>query len=295
MTTSRQFLPSISSLRALEAFERLGNVTNAADELALTQSAVSRQLQALESQMNVTLFVREKKRLWLTPAGKVYAAEVRDALLKISKASLRLKANPSGGRLNLAILPTFGMRWLAPRLPDFVAKHPEITINLSTRVAAFNFESEHFDAAIHFGTGNWPNTEHLTIMTETVVPVCAPQLLQKYRTKSIQDILAAPLLHLEDRPNAWEQWAALRSVDSGKLTGMLLDQFTTMTQAAIHGLGFALLPEFLIQQELQEGRLVVAIEGKTRSIGKYYLVWPKSKSEYMPVVAFREWLAGQIL
>lgn len=290
MISHCRFFPSIAFLRALEAFERVESVTRVAKEMSLTQSAVSRQLLALEEQMEVTLFIREKRRLTLTAAGKVYAKEIREALLKISTASLRLKANPLGGGLDLAILPTFGMRWLSPRLSDFASRNPEITVNLGTRMIPFDFHRENFDAAIHFGTDDWPDAEHMEIMTETVIPVGSPELLGKLNIITTEDLLSAPLLHLETRPNGWEQWAALRGVKSGALTGMLFDQFATMTQAAIHGLGLALLPEFLIQKELQEKRLSIALEGATKSIGKYYLVWPKDKSDYMPVIAFRQWL-----
>lgn len=131
---TRRFLPSLALLSAFEAAARTGSVTAAARELSLTQSAVSRQIKALEEQLKVELFVRERQTIHLTAAGEAYACEVREALLKISTASLNLRANLGGGTLNLAILPTFGTRWLAPRLPTFLASNPGITINLATRL-----------------------------------------------------------------------------------------------------------------------------------------------------------------
>jgi len=126
MLNPRRFMPPLAHLQAFEAAARLGSVTAAARELHLTQSAVSRQIKGLEELLEVELFVREKQSLHLTPGGTAYARDVREALRKISTASLQLRANPLGGTLSLAILPAFGTRWLAPRLPDFLSKHPGI-------------------------------------------------------------------------------------------------------------------------------------------------------------------------
>ena len=163
METTRRLFPSISSLRALEALDRLGSASAAAEELALTQSAVSRQLQTLENQLGVELISRDRKRLSLTPAAQEYVAEIRQGLNHIAQASLKLHVAPVGGTLNLAILPTFGMRWLVPRLPHFARLHPDITINMSTRLRPFNFTAEPFDAALHFGEPDWPGTERLLL------------------------------------------------------------------------------------------------------------------------------------
>jgi len=151
MIPPRRFLPSMASLRALEALDRLGSASAVAAELSLTQSAVSRQLQALERQMGTEMIRRDGRRLTLSPAAADFADEARQALDRITKASLRLRIGPAGGSLNLAILPAFGMRWLMPRLPEFARLHPDVTINMATRLERFNFDIEPFDAALHFG------------------------------------------------------------------------------------------------------------------------------------------------
>src|SRR6478609_3312214 len=138
MLTSRRFLPSTALLSAFEAVSRTGSVTAAAKELDLTQSAVSRQIKTLEEQLGVELFIRERQTVRLTLAGDGYAREIREALRRISSASLNLRANPYGGTLNLAILPTFGTRWLAPRLGRFLSQNPGVTINLVTRLSPFD-------------------------------------------------------------------------------------------------------------------------------------------------------------
>ncbi|MDX1780191.1 MAG: LysR family transcriptional regulator [Thalassovita sp.] len=289
----RRLFPSIASLRALEALDRLGSATAVAEELNQTQSAVSRQLQALEAQLGTTLILREKKSMRLTPAAAEYAATIRDALQVISQASLKVQVNPRGGSLNLAILPTFGMRWLVPRLPDFAARYPDITINMSTRLKPFDFSREPFDAAIHYGHAEWPGTENLKLKTENLLPVCAPQVLRDVTIAHPRDMLGMPLLHIETRPRAWAQWFESYGVDGTGISGTLFDQFSTILQAAVHGLGVALLPDYLVQQDLENGKLVVAYGGPTRPLGAYYLVWPTEKSSDRSLKTFRDWLVSQ--
>lgn len=294
MISSRRYLPSIPALQSLEAVARLGSATAAAEELALTQSAVSRQLKSLEDQLGVTLLNRTSKRLHLTPAGTSYVEEIRTALQKIAQASLKLQTNPGGGALNLTILPTFGMRWLVPRLPRFAAMTPDVTINMTTRLEVFNFASQPFDAAITFGSGDWPDTDKLWLSTERVVPVALPALLQAQPIASGHDLLRLPLLHIQHRPRAWQKWFAAKGVETGRLPGMTYDQFPTIVQAALHGLGVALLPDFLVQQEISDGRLQIAIGGPEQSLGDYWLVWPKARRDDPALSAFRDWLAGEV-
>lgn len=296
MPPPRRLLPSTASLRALEALDRLGSATAAAEELDLSQSAVSRQIQTLEAQLGITLVRREKRKMQLTPAARTYAGEVRQALRQITNATLKLTTNPIGGSLNLAILPTFGMRWLVPRLADFARRHPDITINMSTRLKPFSFASQDFDAAIHFGDCGWPGTAHLRLKIENVIPVCAPELLAQHRPKQAADIPNMPLLHIETRPNAWKQWLMAQRVAESTistLSGAFYDQFSTITQAALHGLGVALLPDYLVEQDLAAGRLMRVANCQPQSLGAYYLVWPIEKSGDPSLQIFRDWLATQ--
>ncbi|MBB4008761.1 LysR family transcriptional regulator [Allorhizobium taibaishanense] len=293
MQSPRRFLPSLQLLSAFEAAARTGSVTAAARELSLTQSAVSRQIKALEEQLGVELFHRERQTIRLTAGGNIYAREIRDALRMISTASLTLKANPFGGTLNLAILPTFGTRWLAPRLPGFLNQHPGITINLVTKLSYFDFRLEPVDAAIHFGLADWQGAEMSLLRSETVVPACSPGLRDTYRFESAHDVRDAPLLHLTTRPDAWERWLRANGAEADQVRGMLFDQFATAAQAAMAGLGVALLPEFLIQEELASGRLVKAIDRPMQSAEAYYLVWPNERGSHPPLQAFRDWILAE--
>ncbi|MBW5440255.1 LysR family transcriptional regulator [Bradyrhizobium canariense] len=293
MQTPRRFLPSTAVLAAFESAARTGSMTLAARELSLTQSAVSRQIKILEKQLEVELFVRERQTIRLTAVGDVYAREVREALHKISAASVNLHANPSGGMLNLAILPTFGTRWLAPRLPRFLAANPGITINLATRLSYFDFRAEALDAAIHFGRPEWPGAEMVLLRSEEVVPACSPALKRQHGFRAAGDFKQAPLLSISTRPQAWDRWFSLHDVPGRTFQGMVFDQFATVAQAAIAGVGVALLPTFLIQDELASRKLVRAINLPMKSPEQYYLVWPSERATYPPLLAFRVWLVAE--
>ena len=287
---ARRYLPSIPSLLALEAVDRLGSASAAAEELNLTQGAVSRQLQVLEGQLGVTLLIRDKQRLRLTPAAADFVAEARRTLHRLAAASLTLRANPTGGALNLAILPAFGMHWLAPRLAKFAGLHPEVTVNLSTRLKPFDFTDSAFDAAIHYGRQDWPGVEYLKLMEEEILAVAAPAFEP---LDAARDVLALPLLQLESRSGDWGRWLAHHGAPHLRPPAMLFDQFATMQQAAVHGMGAALLPQFLIGRDLAEGRLVPLYGPAIRSLGSYYLVWPKDRPRRAPLASFTVWLTSE--
>ena len=295
MVWSRRYLPSLGQLRAFESVLRTGSTTAAAAELGLSQGAVSRHVQALERQLGTELFLRERRSLIPTDAARHYARSVTQALDLIGRASMELAANPGGGTLTLAILPALGTRWLAPRLPDFLSRHPGVTVNLATRLRAVDFEAEGFDAALHFGAPDQPGCDYLKIGEEPLVAACAPSLLAAHPVASARDLLALPLLQLETRPRAWERWFAHHGIAEAAPQGMIFDQFATMTQAAIAGVGVALLPEFLAAPELGDGRLVRAFGGLVPGRGAYWLAWPRARAAYPPLRAFREWLAEQTL
>jgi DNA-binding transcriptional LysR family regulator len=288
---ARRYLPSIPSLLALEAVDRLGTASAAAAELNLTQGAVSRQLQVLEGQLGVALLLRDRHRLRLTPAAQEFVAEARAALHRLDQAALALRANPSGGSLNLAILPAFGMHWLAPRLAKFAGLHPEVTVNLSTRLKPFDFTDSRFDAAIHYGRQDWPGVDYLKLTEEEILAVAAP-ILAPIGVAS--DALSLPLLQLESRSGDWGRWLAHHGHAGLRPPAMLFDQFATMQQAAIHGMGAALLPVFLITRDLAEGRLVPLFGGPIRALGSYYLVWPKDRPKRAPLSSFITWLGGEL-
>jgi DNA-binding transcriptional LysR family regulator len=293
MATPRRLLPSISLLTAFEAVIRTGSTLAAARDLDLTQGAVSRLIQNLEAQLGVTLFLRERRRLVPTDHALAYARDVGKALDLVSRGSMRVRSNTGGGTLSLAILPTFGTRWLAPRLPRFLAAHPGVTINLGTRLKPFDFEEEGVDAAIHFGRDDWAGAGSVRLFDERLVACCAPSFQSAHPAARARDLIGLPLLQLETRPNAWARWFAHHGVEGPVPQGMLFDQFAPMIQAVIHGLGVALLPEFLAKAELADGRLVRAFGEPVGGPEAYYLVWPAVGTWYPPLQAFRDWVIAE--
>lgn len=293
MPLPRRYLPSMASLTALEALDRLGTATAAAQELDLTQSAVSRQLQVLEQQLGHSLIRRERKRLVLTDAGTSYARDIRLALSMISRASTQLHARPGTKGLSLAILPSFGMRWLVPRLPGFAAQYPEVPVNLATRLAHVDFDSDDFDAAIRYGNGHWTHCHSVMLAEEKLIPLCHPDLLPDGTAQTAAALSNMSLLHIETRPNAWTNWLAAKGAPAPLRSGALFDQFSTITQAARHGLGVALLPDFIAEDELAQGPLVAAFDGYTQSRNAYYLVWPQRTSGDPGLQLFIDWIITQ--
>ncbi len=290
----RRFIPSVSLLSAFEAVLRTGSTAAAARELDLTQSTVSRLVQNLESQLGHPLFERHRQRLIPTQAAQAYGRDITRALDLIQRSSMEFVTNPGGGALSLSILPAFGTRWLAPRLGDFLAKNPGVTLNLATRLKRFNFAAETFDAAIHFGADDWRDAGHLKLFEERMTACISPTLATEHPVRSPADMAGLSLLQLETRPTAWQRWFAAQGGEAPAITGMLFDQFATVTQAAIAGLGVALLPDFLADTEIREGRLTPVLKRSIAGAGSYWLVWPEARADYPPLEAFREWLALEV-
>ncbi len=293
MRISRQFLPSINLLSAFETASATLNFSQAARELDLTQSAVSRQIKALEDQLGVLLFIREGQRISLSAAGEEYARDIREALKLIAGASIAVQSDAEGGTLELAMLPTFGARWLTPRLAAFFASNPGISLNFTTKLKPFDFGIERLDAAVHFGKPDWEGARSTFLMNETVLPVCSPDFRDRHGFKTPADLLSVPLINLSSRPDAWAHWFDNHNVPGPGSGGAVFDQFASASQAAIHSIGIALLPEFLIEHELATGKLVPALDGRQESQDAYYFVWPARRNNYPPLVAFRDWIVSE--
>jgi LysR family transcriptional regulator, glycine cleavage system transcriptional activator len=293
MVIPRRFLPPTAMLAAFEAAARTGSFTHAGVELNLTQSAISRQVRALEERLGADLFVRERQAVKLTEAGLSYAREIREALKHIGDASMAIRASPKATSLNLAILPSFGSRWLIPRLHTFFSQNPDVIINFSTRTTPFEFDAEPFDAAIHYGNPAWMDAESIPLMDESVVPLASPIFATSHNIVSPEDLLSAPLFVLRSRPDAWERWFLANGVYYDSVNGPLFDQFDAMAAAAKAGLGIALLPAFLFQEEVSRGELVALSEKATPTDGAYHLVWPQNRRDNPTMIRFRDWLARE--
>jgi LysR family transcriptional regulator, glycine cleavage system transcriptional activator len=288
--SSRRLLPSMTSLMIFEAAARTGSFGKAASRVALTQSAVSRGIAALEQSLGVELFHREGRRVRLTDAGRSYAEHVGVALDQIRRATSNLMSTPGASTsLSVATLPGFGMRWLAPRLPRFFAEHPELSVSFLARLAPFDFNSEALDAAIHFGDADWPGATADFLMRESMITVCAPQIAGRLRTPD--DLTDHTLLEQSTRPHAWREWFVKAGVRvAPKRSRPKFEHFMMVAQAAAAGAGVALVPSFLVETELAQGTLVQPFNISLDSQQAYYLVYPHSRLANSSFLLFRKWL-----
>lgn len=287
----RRKIPSTAALVAFESAARHQSFTKAAEELALTQSAVCRQIAALEAFLGVELFRRTRRGVRLTEEGLSYGRRIAAQLDAVERDTLAVMGQQGSTSLELAVVPTFATQWLLPRLKDFQRRHPEVTVNLTNRTRPFLFADTEFDAALYFGDADWPGTAADFLMRENPVPVCSPELIAPHTTLDAQKIATLPLLQQSTRPYAWRQWfGSLGLQVEGDLRGPRYELFSMLAQAAMHGMGVALIPPLLIQRELAEGRLIVPLEHAYLSDKAYYLIVPERKVESAALRAFRDWL-----
>jgi LysR family glycine cleavage system transcriptional activator len=294
----RRKLPSSTALIAFEAAARHQSFTKAADELAVTQSAVCRQIAALEDFLGVALFRRNRRGVVLTDSGRRYSRSVAARLDDVERDTLDLMAQGSqdgpGGVVELAVVPTFATHWLMPRLAGFQARHPGITLHLSARTRPFLFADSGLDAAIHAGVGAWPGTEARLLMPEPMVAVASPALLQGRRIVQAEDLAGLPLLQSSTRPYAWRQWFdALGATVAHDLAGPRMELFSMLSEAAAQSLGLALVPRMLVERELADGRLVQVLPQAFLSDRRYHLLLPEHQPPTPALEAFAAWLVDE--
>lgn len=288
----RRKIPSTAALVAFESAARHQSFTQAASELALTQSAICRQIAGLEAFLGVELFRRSRRGVKLTEAGLAYSRKVAAQLDAVERDTLAAMGQQGAQGLELAVVPTFATQWLVPRLKAFQQLHPEVTVHLTNRTRPFLFADTAFDAAIYFGDGDWSGTEAHYLMPEEPMPVCSPQLLGGRSSFTAVELAELPLLQQSTRPYAWRQWFSAQGLSvSRDLSGPRYELFSMLAQAASHGMGVALIPPFLIERELADGRLVPAHPTALLSSDKAYrLMIPERKLESAALAAFRDWL-----
>ncbi|NGP19195.1 transcriptional regulator GcvA [Devosia aurantiaca] len=293
----RRVLPSLNALRTFEAVARHNSFTRAAEELNVTQSAASRLVHSLEEYLEVPLFTRRSRRIQLTDQGTYYSRLVSRSLDLLEAGTVELMSSRAGqGTLSVGMLPTFGTRWLLPRLPSFQKLHPDISVNVVSSDGDLDFTRERIDIAIRFGHGEWSDALVDPLMGEEVQVVCSPLLVDPDRPLDHpSDITRYRLIEHSTRPHSWEHWfrsvgAELSPIDWGPR----LEHFFMIIEAAKAGLGMALLPTFLIEEELRTGSLIAPFKTRVSGPGAYYLVTPQTKAGLPRVTAFRRWVLGQL-
>ncbi len=291
----RRRIPSTSALAAFEAAARHQSFTKAAEELAVTQSAVCRQVAALEAFLGLKLFRRSRRGVTLTEAGASYGRQVGARLDEVERDAFELMARGGqGGALELGVVPTFATKWLLPRLGAFLRAHPGISIHFTPRTRPFLFDETPFHAAIYAGESTWPGTEGQFLMREDLIAVASPALIARRRALAAADVAQLPLLQQSTRPYAWRQWFASQGVQAANdLAGPRMELFSMLTEAAIQRLGVALIPRLLVEDELARGLLVQCVEHRHLSDRSYYLIVPERRAENPLLQDFRAWLAAE--
>lgn len=295
----RRRLPPLNALRAFEAAARHLNFSRAADELSVTPGAVSQQIQNLEDYVGAALFKRTPKGLLLTDAAQTALPALREAFDRLAEAASLLTAAVDGRRLTLTAPPSFAAKWLVPRLGAFEQAHPQVDIWLSAGIELIDLTAGEVDVAIRYGTGRYPGLEVSRLISETVIPVISPELLQEQPLDTPEDLKNHVLLHdgspdLDDSCPDWSMWLAargLRGVDG--MRGPRFNQSSLVIEAAANGRGVALAKRTLAQADLDAGRLVAPLQIATAVDFAYYLVHPKAKGRLPQVKAFISWIVAE--
>jgi LysR family transcriptional regulator, glycine cleavage system transcriptional activator len=284
--------PSTGALEAFESAARHGSFTRAATELHVTQGAVSRQIRQLEQQLGTRLFQRVRQRVVLTDAGLRYRDDVRRMLDQLEVATQRAMAFADGTNvLTLAVVPSFSSNWLAPRLPRFTERHPNITINCFVWLPRFDFGTQQCDAAIHLGPARWPDAQSYRLMDWDSIPMCSAAYRAALRLRTSSDLTRATLLHQINRPTGWSDWFAAEGIHSSDVArGPRFELVAMLIEAAVAGLGVALLPMCLTETERGAGRLTVMRPRKPHRDDGLFLVVPDTKRDLPALETFRDWL-----
>lgn len=305
----RRSIPTTQSLLCFESAAKLGNYTNAAKELYLTQSAVSRQIQQLESFLGVSLFNRTQHGVELTTAGLSYYQNIKPHLIALEQSSLDIFSNKGkNGTLKLGVIPTFATRWLVPKIADFQDKNPNINLQIETNTKPIPLNESKFDAIIFAGTPQqieqWAGIKAHYLMQEDLILVSSPTLLKKkypsIKSKgnefqlTSEQLINLPLLQQTTRPTIWQEFFQhLEISHPNPYEGQRHELFSMISQAAIHDLGIALLPEILIESELKQGQLVRISSLTFKSARNYYFIHSvKNHTKYVP--SFLTWVKEQI-
>ncbi|GAA5186056.1 transcriptional regulator GcvA [Ferrimonas gelatinilytica] len=284
-------LPPLNALKAFEAAARNLSFTRAAEELFVTQAAVSHQIKGLEEHLGLKLFRRRNRSLLLTEEGQSYFLDIKDVFTQLADATERLLARTATGSLTVSMTPSFAIQSLVPKLARFSELHPEVDVRIKAVDQDDNSLTEDVDVAIYYGRGKWPGLRADKLRSECLVPVCAPRLLTGPKPlRSVDDLANHTLLHDMTRHN-WKAWA--KQHGKGMLNvnaGPIFSHSSLVLQAAIHGQGIALGSSVLARPEVEAGRLICPFDTVLKHKNAYYLVCHESQEELGKIRSFREWL-----
>ncbi|QZD73829.1 transcriptional regulator GcvA [Pseudomonas sp. 3-2] len=288
-------LPSLNGLRAFECAARHMSFTRAAEELNVTQTAISHQIRRLEDELGVRLFMRLKDGLALTDEGNAYLPGIRSAFLELRYSTEKLLESSNNSVLTISTLVSVASKWLLPRLPSFREAHPQIDVRISASTEWVDFRKGGIDAAIRYGDGNWPGLRADWLMADEIFPVCSPRLLTGDKPLNTPvDLAHHPLLQVSGvTANDWNDW--LHAAGQPPLTAngprLTFDLAMMAVQAAIDGQGVCIGRSTYVDDDLRAGRLVAPFDLRLKSASGFYLVTPHDQAESKKIVAFRGWLS----
>ncbi|MGQ5524067.1 LysR substrate-binding domain-containing protein [Chitinimonas sp. PSY-7] len=283
-------LPPLPALRSFVAVAKLGSVGAAAEELHVTHGAISHQVHALEDYLGVPLVNRSGRRTSLTEEGRIYAYQIRQALDDMAAATERMRQQGPVQQLRVAVLPSFAMHWLVPRLPTLLQGGMRISLSAST--ALVDFENELVDCAIRFGHGQWPDLHCERLMGDTLLLVASPKLFPKGIPDSVTDILTAPILQANEN---WATWLAAGNIELPRSVPLMeFTDSTHMLEAARRGLGVALTRRSIAAGLLADGELIQLTDIEVAHSSSYYLVWPHRSHKLARMLRFLDWLHTQV-
>jgi LysR family glycine cleavage system transcriptional activator len=294
----RNFLPSLGALQVLEAAARHGSFTRAAEELNVTQTAVSHQIKGLENQLGVRLFVRERNTLRLTDTAKSYLPAVRAAIATLSEATEALVRREQDSVLTVSVFATLALKWLIPRLAGFRAKHPDISLRMSASTAFGDFDSTTYDVGIRWGHGDWSGLRADELFPEIIFPVCNPSLLAHNPLREPADLARHSIIGSGSSfllRDDWQRWLRKAGCADLKLEASITFEYALPAlEAAAAGLGIALGRPPIIDADIAAGRLIRPFETQVVTGAGYYLVSATNVANRPKVMKFRNWLLEEI-
>lgn len=287
-------IPPLNPLKVFEVVARTSNLTTAAAELLVSQSAVSRQIAALEEYLGVQLFTRERVGVRLTEVGQAYALRIGPAFAEISDATTFITQKYSDNVIRLRTYTTLTARWLIPRLPRFKLQYPDIEIDIANSSAPLDFGSEQCDLAIVFGNGVWADAEATLLMPDVIEPVCSPAFLDAAQgsARLLETLCSKRLLVSKYRKQDWPAWLAHAGFDgvSDKIEQMIFSSSILTWQAAMDGLGIAIGQSQMLEADFKAGRLVRPFANPLKTGKGHYLVVPSLQRYSNKIASFKDWL-----
>lgn len=288
-------IPPLNALRAFEATARNGSLTRAAQELRVTQGAISRHVSQLEAWLGVTLCARMRRGIELTVEGAAYAAVLRAAFDQIETQTRLIRDRPSENTLRIKLPPTFAIRWFVPRLAHFHGLNRHIDVQITTSHQSVDFERDDVDVCIHWGDAPLPSVHCLKLFGEILLPVCSPDLFRAHPPLNAPaDLSRHVLLCSMHRPDHWPIWlraANVHGIDGNN--GLKFENSALAYQAAVDKLGVVMAQRAFVEEDLRTGRLVAPLSLRVGTANAYYLAYPRSRGATPVIRAFERWIVQQ--